>query len=106
MSNRNKLFTFLDYDGVPWNNNNAESAIKAFAKYRKIADGTFTENGIKQYLILLSVYQTCRYKGIDFLKFMLSKETDIDRCGIPTAGGSASQRLFAQSPWLHEKVSM
>jgi hypothetical protein len=29
--NRDKLFTFLDYDGVPWNNNNAEHAIKAFA---------------------------------------------------------------------------
>jgi len=79
MSNRKKLFTFLDYDGVTWNNNNAESAIKAFAKYRRVADGTFTENGIKQYLILLSVYQTCHYKGIDFLKFMLSKETDVDR---------------------------
>ena len=26
--NRNKLFTFLDYDDVPWNNNNAEHAIK------------------------------------------------------------------------------
>jgi len=25
--NRTKLFTFLDYDGVPWNNNNAEHAI-------------------------------------------------------------------------------
>ena len=79
MSNRKRLFTFLDYDGIPWNNNNAESAIKAFAKYRRVADGTFTENGIKQYLILLSVYQTCHYKGIDFLKFMLSKETDVYR---------------------------
>ena len=33
--NRDKLFTFLDYDGVPWNNNNAEHAIKAFATLRK-----------------------------------------------------------------------
>jgi hypothetical protein len=30
--NRDKLFTFLRYDGVPWNNNNAEHAIKAFAR--------------------------------------------------------------------------
>ena len=29
--NQKKLFTFLDYDGVPWNNNNAEYAIKEFA---------------------------------------------------------------------------
>src|SRR5262249_34031538 len=27
---RDKLFTFLDHDGVPWNNNNAENAIKRF----------------------------------------------------------------------------
>ena len=26
--NMARLFTFLDYDGVPWNNNNAEHAIK------------------------------------------------------------------------------
>jgi hypothetical protein len=29
---RDKLFTFLNHDGVPWNNNNAEHAIKAFAR--------------------------------------------------------------------------
>ena len=34
--NRDKLFTFLDYDGIPWNNNNAEHAIKAFAALRKV----------------------------------------------------------------------
>ena len=36
-----RLFTFLDYDGVPWNNNYAEHAIKAFARYRRFADGRF-----------------------------------------------------------------
>lgn len=30
--NRGKLFTFLDHDGVSWNNNNAEHAIKAFCR--------------------------------------------------------------------------
>jgi hypothetical protein len=25
---KDKLFTFMGYDGVPWNNNNAENAIK------------------------------------------------------------------------------
>ena len=34
--NRSKLFTFLDYDGVPWNNNNAEHAVKAFARIRHV----------------------------------------------------------------------
>src|SRR5207249_11100506 len=41
--NRHKLFTFLSYDSVPWNNNNAEHAIKKFAYYREIADGLRSE---------------------------------------------------------------
>jgi hypothetical protein len=32
--NRDKLFTFLDYDGVPWNNNNAEHAVRALLRAR------------------------------------------------------------------------
>ena len=28
--------------------------------------------------MLLSICQTCRYKGVSFLKFLLSRERDID----------------------------
>jgi len=69
-----RLFTFLDYDGVPWNNNNVEHAIKIFARYRRFADGRLTEKSIKDYLVLLSVFQTCKYRGIDVLQFLLSKD--------------------------------
>ena len=75
--NEAKLFTFLDHDGVPWNNTNAEHAIKSFARYRRFADGRFTEATIKDYLMMLSVYQTCEYQGVRFLDFMLSKQKDI-----------------------------
>ena len=78
IKNRNKLFTFIQYDGIPWNNNNAEHAIKQFAYYRDIYNGIIKEVGIEKYLVLLSICQTCHYKGIDFLKFLLSKEKDID----------------------------
>src|SRR5262249_28292581 len=50
---RGKLFTFLDHDGVPWNNNNAEHAVKGFAYYREVADGLLTEAGLTSYLALL-----------------------------------------------------
>jgi hypothetical protein len=76
--NKNKLFTFLDYDGVPWNNNNAECAIKAFASLRKVIGGLSTEKGICEYLTLLSVCETCKYKGASFLEFLRSGESDID----------------------------
>jgi hypothetical protein len=75
---RDKLFTFLDHDGVPWNNNNAENAIKRFARYREQANGHLKEAGLSEFLVLLSICQTCRYKGVSFLKFLLSKEKDLD----------------------------
>jgi predicted RecB family nuclease len=75
---QNKLFAFLRYDSVPWNNNNAENAIKQFAYYREDTTGTMREAGLNDYLVLLSIYQTCRYRGINFLKFLLSRERDID----------------------------
>jgi hypothetical protein len=84
--NRDTLFTFLDHDGVPWNNNNAEHAIKAFAFLRRDFAGLSTEKGIKEYLILLSVCETCKFKGINFLDFLRSGEKDVHafaefRCG-------------------------
>ncbi len=75
--NRDKLFTFLSYDGVPWNNNNAEHAIKAFARLRRVIVGLSSPKGIEDYLILLSVCQTCKYMGVDFLDFLRSGEKDI-----------------------------
>jgi hypothetical protein len=76
--NRDKLFTFLDYDGVPWNNNNAEHAIKAYAALRNVMQGTSTRVGTEEYLILLSICETCEYQGLDFLDFLRSGEKDID----------------------------
>jgi hypothetical protein len=31
-----------------------------------------------QYLLLLAISQTCRFQGKSFLKFLLSKEQDVD----------------------------
>jgi predicted RecB family nuclease len=76
--NRDRLFTFLDHDSVPWNNNNAEHAIKAFARLRNIFGGTSTVKGMREYLILLSISETCKNKGVSFLDFLLSQETEVD----------------------------
>jgi hypothetical protein len=75
--NEGRLFTFLDHDGVPWNNNAAEYAIKAFARFREVYDGQMSEEGLSDYLVLLSVQQTCKYRGVSFLKFLLSREEDV-----------------------------
>jgi predicted RecB family nuclease len=78
LRHRDKLFTFLGYDGIPWNNNNAEHAIKHFAYYREVADRLLNEKGLADYLVLLSLRLTCKYKGLSFLKFLLSRQTDIE----------------------------
>ncbi len=75
---RDKLFVFLEHDGVAWNNNNAEYAIKQFAHYRLLVDGAMVESGLNDYLALLSICVTCKYKRASFLQFLLSREHDID----------------------------
>jgi len=75
--NEGRLFTFLDHDGVPWNNNAAEHAIKAFAFFRQVYDGQMTAKGLSESLVLLGVQQTCKYRGVSFLKFLLSREEDV-----------------------------
>jgi hypothetical protein len=70
--NRDRLFTFLRYDGVPWNNNNAEHAVKAFARIRDVLSGLSTRKGLEEFLILLSICQSCEYQHIDFLNFLRS----------------------------------
>ncbi|MBI2949639.1 MAG: IS66 family transposase, partial [Verrucomicrobia bacterium] len=74
---RDRLFTFLEHDGIPWNNNNAEHAIKAFAALRDVMSGSSTQRGVEDYLILLSICQTCKYMGVDFLDFLRSGEKDL-----------------------------
>ena len=44
------------------------------------------EAGLKDYLVLLGVSETCRYRGISFLKFLLSRERDIDAFGTRGRG--------------------
>ncbi len=75
---RSSLFTFLQEDNIPWNNNAGERAIRHLAVQRKIS-GTFFESLAPQYLLLLGIMQTCRFQDKSLLKFLLSKEKDIDQ---------------------------
>ena len=79
---RSKLFTFLDHDGVPWNNNGAENAIKDFAMLRRSIGGASTESGMCDYLLLLSIRQTLKRRGFGFLEFLLSGKKDLDRFAL------------------------
>lgn len=74
---RDKLFVFLEFDNIPWNNNNAEHSIKPFAKWRSGVSRNLTKSNIENQLILLSILQTCKYRGINFFEFLKSGEMNI-----------------------------
>jgi predicted RecB family nuclease len=68
-----EMWIFLEHDDVPWNNNNAEAAIKAFAQHRRGVNGMMNERGLREYLEMLSLAQTCRYRNISYLDFLRRK---------------------------------
>ena len=74
---RQSLFTFLEYDGIPWNNNMGERALRHLTVQRKIS-GSFYESLAPAYLLLLGLAQTCRFQDKSLLKFLLSGQKDID----------------------------
>ena len=75
---KESLFTFLNLDGISWNNNNAEHSLKYIASYRRKVNGIFTKTGIEDYVILFSLYKTCKNRNINFLNFLISKYKDIE----------------------------
>jgi hypothetical protein len=93
-----KMFTFLDHDGVPWNNINAEHAIKRIAKHRRDADGKFTEESLSEYLVLASILETCEFNNIGALDFLLSKQTTLEGLLRRTARKSTSLRSMLAQP--------
>ena len=76
------MFTFLQTDGISWNNNAAERALRHLAVQRKIS-GSFTKRGAEDYLQLLGIAQTCRFQKKSFLRFLLSSGMDIDKYKAP-----------------------
>ena len=79
---RNSLFMFLHEDGIPWENNMAERALRHIAVQRKIS-GSFFEKSAQHFLLLLGLSQSCQFQSKSFLKFLLSKTYDIDAFKSP-----------------------
>lgn len=74
---RESLFLFLSENGIPWNNNMAERAIRQLAVQRKIS-GSFFVKGATDYLTMLGIAQSCRFQDKSFLRFLLSEKKDVD----------------------------
>jgi hypothetical protein len=78
VKNRNKLFEFMNHDNVSWNNNNAEHAIKILAMHANKDLNGFRETRIDDYLKIMSIYQSCKFQNISFLKYLLSTEATLE----------------------------
>ena len=74
---RESIFPFLERDGIPWNNNAAERALRHLAVQRKIS-GAFSSKGAQDYIRLLGVAQSCRFQEKSFLGFLRSGLHDVD----------------------------
>jgi predicted RecB family nuclease len=75
--NHDRLFTFLECDNVPWNNNNAEHAVRAFTRLRN-GMASSTARGTTDYCKLLTLQQTLRCRGIQFLDFLRSGQIELN----------------------------
>ena len=64
----NMLFTFVEVEGVPWHNNDAERAIRKGVLARKISGGRRTWKGAEVFQMLLSVSETLKKNGENFIQ--------------------------------------
>jgi len=67
---KNELFTFLDYNGLPYHNNFAEQLIRPSVLFRKITFGHRSENGTLNHSILMSVLQTGKLNNTESIPLL------------------------------------
>lgn len=66
---RKELFVFLDNQAVPGHNNDAERQIRPTVLMRKTSYQNASPNGAKTQVVHMSIIQTCRKLGINYLNW-------------------------------------
>jgi transposase len=79
-----RLFTFLEYEGVEPTNNSVERALRTGVQWRKICFGNRSANGELATSRLLTVAETCDLQGLNILAY-LSAAIACHRSRCPTA---------------------
>jgi len=67
---RSRILTFVEHPGVPCHNNFGEYLIRIGVLKRKVSFGSKSAKGADAYAVLLSIYSTCKLRGISFEGFM------------------------------------
>jgi transposase len=83
------LLTFVEFEGVPPDNNQAEREIRPAVLMRKTSYGNMSERGAITRAVLMTIFRTLRRRGLDPLQIL----TESLRTAIATG----------QLPPLHEK---
>ena len=90
---RDSIFTFLDYQEVPFENNHAERQIRPAVVLRKNSQSNRSARGAATQSVLMSVYRTLKLRGHDPLAVMVAALRDYMRTGelpaLPGIGGVA-----------------
>ncbi|MBI2938520.1 MAG: IS66 family transposase [Thaumarchaeota archaeon] len=68
---RGMLFTFLDEEGVDWNNNAAERALRSSVVIRKITYGNQSDEGARTHAVLMSIRETCGLRKKNFFNYAM-----------------------------------
>ncbi len=64
---RSELLTFVEFEGVPNNNNHAERTIRPAVLMRKASYGSGSDRGAATRSVLMTIYRTLKQRGVDAL---------------------------------------
>ena len=74
---QDSLFTYLDHEGMPPDNNEAERKLRPFAVQRRVSGGFKSPPLMKHFAVFLSLFMTCKANVKEFealLPRVLSEE--------------------------------
>jgi len=72
-----RILTFVEHPDVPFHNNYAEYLIRIGVLKRKISRGSVSAEGADSYAILLSIFVTCKLRGMSFPKYLKESQKEL-----------------------------
>ena len=89
------LFTFLDQQGVPFDNNTAEREIRPAVIVRKNSYGNRSDQGADTQAILMSIFRTLRKRGLHPITTVAQALATYNQTGqlppLPSPAGDATR---------------
>lgn len=78
-----RILTFVEHPGVPCHNNYGEYLIRIGVLKRKVSGGSVSSKGAESYAVLLSIFVTCKLRGIGFPMYLKTSLQHYIKTGKP-----------------------